>query len=938
MEKFRYSLVASAIISCLLVGCGGSSGGGSTSAEQEQVPSEQPSEQPGEQPSEQPGEQPGEQPSEQPEESSNLSVQVIDGYLPQVAVCIVKDKDPKFNCDTDFIDENTGNYFFYTDINGKIKIKLSAEQKQLLEKRKYVRFKAVVPKGSRDVIYGKEGTTANDMFLLGTKYFESENLTDELKKADENNESFKLTPFTTLADMTLLNSIKNKEEIDKDKYKEIMETIAEKLDLDLATISSDYNNSEQSSEKDDAQKEKELRALVAGEMLANLNYLPKSSGDLTATSENTEKKLVNMKEHLAQTNKFLDDILHKIDDSSEKISGDLIEKGIKNKKKVLATSFVTLGTGLGDEWRCGTTKANEVWCWGNNAWNNLGNQEFTDEKLAKEKYTSDLEENKGVLTYLANNYSAEPLPVLIKNPDKRSADDPEFITLSGVSKVMTGNIFGCAITLNKEVYCWGGNYHAQLGLGTEVYKNNHETIGYAQKVLAGTQSKDGTGYLSNVVDLSLGQSHACALTGDGEIYCWGDNTALELGDKHEAYRMQDLNTVINHNGDDITENIWVVPYPVKVPAPEGVKFTKITHSGYWAHCAISEEPADKEGHNLWCWGNDILGIVSGNNKQYVDSIKQNWEGKIHLDNEGQPDYYSADEPWNWHYRDKGGEWWPMFGQPVTLIKSYKNMNVPEVKLCDNNQQCQLIKVCTWEFAGDKYLGGKYVALGGDEIQAYSSEDYYCEETKVVRDLEMTNIKDIELSTFDNLAYYTTTDDDRFIYGIWVSNLEGTQNSWFSVNPIDINMERVKEIKFGVEHGNLLITEDNHLYGFGENNYGIVGTGSEDDGWQPVTRIFDDDKYQILALSVIKRSVCAIVKDSTADDKDQHDLWCWGSSSFGQLGFDNGDNEFSYGDTIREWVGGANKYFDRLTNIQRTPKKVDFNKAINNEDKAENKHE
>ena len=79
--------------------------------------------------------------------------------------------------------------------------------------------------------------------------------------------------------------------------------------------------------------------------------------------------------------------------------------------------------------------------------------------------------------------------------------------------------------------------------------------------------------------------------------------------------------------------------------------------------------------------------------------------------------------------------------------------------------------------------------------------------------------------------------------------------------------------------------------------------------------------KVQELSVNKRSVCASVKDENAEDQNKLDLFCWGSSTFGQLGFDNGDNDFSYGDVSTKWNGSENELMDKASRIQATPKKV-----------------
>ena len=842
MADFKLSLLMTAIMSCLITGCGG---GGHSSSEGSQ--------------------------------NTQLEVQVIDGYLTGIDVCIVTNEN--LECDAEFGTAKT-------DDNGKSTFEINDKQKKKLEQMKSVKFKAVAKKGTTDIILGKKTENKNDMVLLGTKFFES----GELNSKPDKKKSFKLTPFTTMAEMIHSSQVSNKEE-----YEETLTQIAKSLGTDLDTIQSDYNNTEGDN------KDQNIAALLGGELMAALNMLPKTINEIATTKDKDE--IIKITLNTLKTIKDLaDELKEKLlgIDGNIKDDTDLTEI-MNDKLKVLNSSFVSLSTGLADEWRCGVTKANEVWCWGNNAWNNLGNQEFTQSKLNFEKYTI---EGTDALMYLNNNYSAEPLPVLIKNPDKKTDEDPEYIHLSGITKVATGNTHGCAITLNREVYCWGGNYNGQLGIGKDGFMNTYkEPVGYASKVVTGNQNAK-SGYLSNVVDLSMGQNHSCALTADGDIYCWGDNTALELGAAHEKDRMHRPEKIMSMDDYDISEYLWMIPYPVKVPAPEDVKFSSITQSGYWAHCALSTPETTKEGHNLWCWGDDNRGLISGNNKQYAQEIIDNWAGKIVIKNEVDTRYYSPEESWYWHYRESGGDWFPMFGQAITNIKSY-NMAVNEICYDDEGSDCITV---SW--------GCK------------PGDNYYCKSSS--DSIEMRNIKTIDITEFDSQLFFTSTDSensDKILYMMYTDSVDSEgrkQGIWPIADSSTLDGERIEKVQLGVEGiGRFVITEKGHLYGFGPQRYGILGTGvvaSED--WESTRILMDKNKpdLKVQELSVNKRSVCASVEN--AEDKNKLDLFCWGSSTFGQLGFDNGDNDFSYGDVSTKWQGsGGNELFDEPSRMKTTPKKV-----------------
>ena len=845
-----------AIMSCLITGCGG---GGHSSSEGSQ--------------------------------NTQLEVQVIDGYLTDLDVCIVTND--KLECDEEF-------GIAKTDASGKSTFEINDEQKKKLAQMKSVKFKAVPKKGTTDIVLGKKTETKNDMVLLGTKFFKSGELNSDPGKEDTSGKSFKLTPYTTMAEMLHSSQVANKEE-----YEETLTQIAEFLGTDLETIQSDYNNAEGDN------KDQNIATLLAGELMASLNMIPKTNNEITTTKDKDEILSITL-QNLDDVKTFVKELKDNLLGIDGNINVDIdLTKIINNKLKVLNTSFVSLSTGLADEWRCGVTKANEVWCWGNNAWNNLGNQEFTQSKLNVEKYSI---EDTDVMMYLKNNYSAKPLPVLIKNPDKKTDEDPEYIHLSGITKVATSNIHGCAITLNREVYCWGGNYNGQLGTGKEEFlKSMTEPVGYAGKVVAGKQNSK-SGYLSNVVDLSLGQNHSCALTAEGDIYCWGDNTAYELGAAHENDRMHKPIRTMSQGTHELTDYLWMVPYPVKVPAPDGVKFSSMTQSGYWAHCALSTpETTDKEGHNLWCWGDDIRGLISGNNKQYAQEIIDKWADKIVIKNEVDTRYYSPKESRYWHYREPSGDWFPMFGKPITNIKSYKLF---ESVVCwdDDRTTC--------------WVDYKYCEP--HETLHWPDRNGYCMSVSdtQTKTFEMKNIKTIDIAEFDSQLFFTTTetaDSDKILHGIYTDNLLNDINTWQAARADELNNEKIRRVQLGVESvGRFIITEKGNLYGFGKQRYGILGNGNVSEDWTNSVKITMDETrpdLQVQELSVSKRSACASVKDKNAADQNKLELFCWGSSTFGQLGFDNGDNDFSYGDVSTKWKEHENELLDKPSRIESKPKKV-----------------
>ena len=83
------------------------------------------------------------------------------------------------------------------------------------------------------------------------------------------------------------------------------------------------------------------------------------------------------------------------------------------------------------------------------------------------------------------------------------------------SALALGSRFTCGIRLAGDVVCWGENAHGQLGDGT---------------MTADRRSPAPVVGVANATAVVAGLEHACALTGDGVVRCWGANGRGQLGD------------------------------------------------------------------------------------------------------------------------------------------------------------------------------------------------------------------------------------------------------------------------------------------------------------------------------------------------------------------------------------------------------------------------
>lgn len=103
---------------------------------------------------------------------------------------------------------------------------------------------------------------------------------------------------------------------------------------------------------------------------------------------------------------------------------------------------------------------------------------------------------------------------------------------SGVKKVVAGGSTTCAITDANALKCWGNNYHGQVGDGTTINRIFPVNV---------------TGMSSDVIDVSTGGFHTCAIKSDHKVYCWGWNGLGELGDGTQDQHLTPVQ-VINLSG------------------------------------------------------------------------------------------------------------------------------------------------------------------------------------------------------------------------------------------------------------------------------------------------------------------------------------------------------------------------------------------------------
>lgn len=138
-------------------------------------------------------------------------------------------------------------------------------------------------------------------------------------------------------------------------------------------------------------------------------------------------------------------------------------------------------------------------------------------------------------------------------------------------QISVGGDVACGIATNGNTYCWGDNASGALGIGT-----------FAQPPNQGNRVPNLVTGGHSFTSITTGTFHACALTSDGTAYCWGGNSAAELG-----------------TGDATNRN-------VPTPVAGGLRFQSITARGRNT-CGVTTTGA------AYCWGQSgaATGVAAG---------------------------------------------------------------------------------------------------------------------------------------------------------------------------------------------------------------------------------------------------------------------------------------------------------------------------------------
>ena len=202
----------------------------------------------------------------------------------------------------------------------------------------------------------------------------------------------------------------------------------------------------------------------------------------------------------------------------------------------------------GADHTCAVKADGSLWCWGDNAYGQLGND-------------------------ASGSSSRKDHPVRVVASDGGAASS-DF--LEGVVQVSTGTDHTCAVKADGSAWCWGNPQYGRLGNNNTIHHKDHPV-----RVLASDGGAASSDFLEGVVQVSARSRHTCAVKADGSAWCWGDAQYGQLG-------------------NDASWSSNSKARPVRVVAGEGS--TGFLEGVVQVGAGTNHTCAHKIDGSVWCWG------------------------------------------------------------------------------------------------------------------------------------------------------------------------------------------------------------------------------------------------------------------------------------------------------------------------------------------------
>lgn len=204
-----------------------------------------------------------------------------------------------------------------------------------------------------------------------------------------------------------------------------------------------------------------------------------------------------------------------------------------------------------------------------------------------------------------------PLALVMFGCSDADSNNNSPISTPAMKSLQFGGTHQCALSEDKNMWCWGGNALGELGNGSKT-----DTV----------QPTKVPG-LSNVAEMVIAGNSSCAILEDRSLWCWGHNSAGQLGIGDEvasttpvlvegpgAVKLLRL-TGLHGCLIDMNDDLWCASkFLAGVESStykkiEGLSQVADVAIGFGHACALTK------GNSVWCWGLNRTGQLGTGNKE-----------------------------------------------------------------------------------------------------------------------------------------------------------------------------------------------------------------------------------------------------------------------------------------------------------------------------------
>lgn len=216
----------------------------------------------------------------------------------------------------------------------------------------------------------------------------------------------------------------------------------------------------------------------------------------------------------------------------------------------------------GDRFTCGLSTGSRAYCWGADAFGQLGANDVQSSSIPRPVFGAVLFKSISAGGFHACGigtdnvgycWGADATGQLGDSLRINSTTPIPVVGVSGFTALVAGGKHSCGIGRDGVTYCWGDNGAGQLGTGADSSSRDRPVA-----VSGGVQ----------FTSLTAGGTHTCALTGAGAAYCWGTTAGIVS--------------------------------PVPTPVAGGIAFKQLS-AGMDFTCGLATNGA------AFCWGLDAFG-------------------------------------------------------------------------------------------------------------------------------------------------------------------------------------------------------------------------------------------------------------------------------------------------------------------------------------------